>query len=83
MRTKVVKLDAERIDPAKIKQAAALVDAGSLVAFPTETVYGIACKVRPESLTKLNNLKTRALISPTHCTSARRPRLKNIYLPSD
>ncbi len=59
MRTKVVKLDAAKIDPVKINEAAALVDAGGLVAFPTETVYGIACRVKLDSLAKLDNLKRR------------------------
>jgi len=59
METKVVKLDAAKIDSAKINEAAALIDAGGLVAFPTETVYGIACRVRIDSLAKLDNLKGR------------------------
>ncbi len=59
METKVLKLDAAKIDSAKINEAAALVDAGGLVAFPTETVYGIACRVKSDSLAKLDNLKGR------------------------
>ncbi|MHC4157685.1 MAG: L-threonylcarbamoyladenylate synthase [Planctomycetota bacterium] len=59
MRTKIIKLDAAKINSAKVKKAARLIDAGQLVAFPTETVYGIACRVKTDSLTKLNNLKGR------------------------
>ena len=59
METKVVKLDAGQIDMAKIREAAALIDAGGLVAFPTETVYGIACRVESESLARLDELKGR------------------------
>ncbi len=59
MQTKVVKLDAHKANIAKIKKAAALVDGGGLVAFPTETVYGIACRVKSDSLAKLDNLKGR------------------------
>jgi tRNA threonylcarbamoyl adenosine modification protein (Sua5/YciO/YrdC/YwlC family) len=59
MQTKVIKLDPNKADIAKIKEAAALVDAGRLVAFPTETVYGIACRAETTSLIKLNNLKGR------------------------
>ena len=59
MQTEVVKLDPNRPDIGKIKEAAALVDTGGLVAFPTETVYGIACRVNIESLTRLDNLKGR------------------------
>jgi L-threonylcarbamoyladenylate synthase len=61
MQTKVVKLDPSRPDVTKIKEAAALVDAGKLVAFPTETVYGIACRVQADSLTRLGKLKGRSL----------------------
>lgn len=59
MQTKVVKLDAEKIDSEEIKKAAKLVDSGALVAFPTETVYGIACRVETASLSRLNDLKGR------------------------
>lgn len=59
METKVVKLDAANVDPAKISAAAKLVDSGQLVAFPTETVYGIACRVEKTALTRLDKLKGR------------------------
>ena len=59
MHTKTVKLDATKIDSTQINKAAALVDAGGLVAFPTETVYGIACRVKSDSLAKLNDIKGR------------------------
>jgi len=59
METKVIKSDPNKPDIAKIKEAAALVDAGGLVAFPTESVYGIACRAKIDSLIKLNNLKGR------------------------
>ena len=59
MQTRVIKLDPRKADIAKIKEAATLVDAGGLVAFPTETVYGIACRVKSDSLSKLDKLKGR------------------------
>ena len=59
METKVVKLDAANVDSAKIKAAAELVDGGGLVAFPTETVYGIACRVGADSLVRLDAIKAR------------------------
>ena len=59
MQTKVIKLDAAEPNMAKIEEAAQLIDAGGLAAFPTETVYGIACRVETTSLAKLNNLKGR------------------------
>ena len=59
METKVLKLDAGDIDGEKIREAAELIDVGGLVAFPTETVYGIACRVESETLARLDNLKGR------------------------
>ena len=32
------------LDPAAVEQAAALIAAGELVAFPTETVYGLGAR---------------------------------------
>lgn len=60
MRTQIVKIDAANIDLAKIREAADLVDSGKLVAFPTETVYGIASRVRTDSLSKLDRIKGRS-----------------------
>ncbi len=60
METKIVKLDVTNIDSAKVGEAAQLVDAGGLAAFPTETVYGIACRAETDSLAKLDNLKGRS-----------------------
>ena len=54
-----MKLDAGDVDVEKIREAAELIDAGGLVAFPTETVYGIACRVEGEALARLDNLKDR------------------------
>ena len=41
MKTKVVKIDPENIDQEKIKRAAGIIRKGGIVAFPTETVYGL------------------------------------------
>ena len=59
METKVLKIDAANIDYAKINEAVEIIDSGGLVAFPTETVYGIACRVEGNSLARLDNLKGR------------------------
>jgi L-threonylcarbamoyladenylate synthase len=59
METKIVKLDARKANIAKVKEAAGLVDSGGLVAFPTETVYGIGCRVESTSLEKLDRVKRR------------------------
>ena len=59
METKIIQLDEVNIDTAAIKMAAAFLDAGELIAFPTETVYGIGCRVDSVSLKKLDLLKDR------------------------
>lgn len=43
-RTKVLKIDPDNPEPGLIRSAARLIRSGKLVAFPTETVYGIAAK---------------------------------------
>ncbi len=42
MKTKVIKIDPQNIDLGKIKKAAQVIKKGGIVAFPTETVYGLA-----------------------------------------
>ncbi|MCL5281454.1 MAG: L-threonylcarbamoyladenylate synthase [Planctomycetes bacterium] len=59
MTAEVIKISGGQGDVDRIKKAAELVEAGSLVAFPTETVYGLACKVSPASVARLNRLKDR------------------------
>ncbi len=59
MTAEVVKINGRQGDLDRIKKAAELVEADGLVAFPTETVYGLACKVSPASLARLNRLKGR------------------------
>lgn len=41
MKTKIIKINSNQIDSAKIKEAADIIRQGGLVAFPTETVYGL------------------------------------------
>jgi len=59
MTAEVIKINGRQGDLDRIKKAAELVEAGGLVAFPTETVYGLACKVSSASLARLNRLKGR------------------------
>jgi L-threonylcarbamoyladenylate synthase len=60
MQTRIVKFGPDEAGIEKIKEAAAMIDAGALVAFPTETVYGIACRARNDSLARLDRLKGRS-----------------------
>ena len=60
METRVIQLESDgsnNID--RIKIVADCVQAGGLAAFPTETVYGIACAVWPDSIARLNDIKQR------------------------
>jgi len=59
MQTKVIELNADKPDTEVIKAAAKLLDTGGLVAFPTETVYGIGCRAEAKALEKLNQAKQR------------------------
>jgi len=47
METLIFKINDPVRDIEKIKEAADCIDSGGLVVFPTETVYGIACKIDP------------------------------------
>lgn len=65
MQTKVLKIHAADIDDRAIKEAAALIQRGELVAFPTETVYGLgADALRPEAAKKIYEAKGRPSDNP-------------------
>jgi len=59
MTAKVIKIDSLETDSEPLRQAAQVLEDGGLVAFPTETVYGIACRVRRDALARLNTIKGR------------------------
>ncbi len=60
MRTEVIKIDSDKPDIEVIRQAAKLLESGGLVAFPTETVYGIGCRAQADSLARLDEVKQRS-----------------------
>ena len=65
MQTKLVQLDSEDIDIEKMREAAELIRQGELVAFPTETVYGLgADALRPEASAKIYEAKGRPSDNP-------------------
>ncbi|MHC4155785.1 MAG: L-threonylcarbamoyladenylate synthase [Planctomycetota bacterium] len=57
METRVIRVGLGISDAEAIRDAAVVVDGGGLVAFPTETVYGIACRAKAESIARLDELK--------------------------
>jgi len=65
MQTKVIQIDSEQIDIGKMQEAAELIRQGELVAFPTETVYGLgADALRPEASAKIYEAKGRPSDNP-------------------
>ncbi len=58
METLVIKLDPEKFDPAALAPAAAILRGGGIVAFPTETVYGLGVNLQhPQALERLLELR--------------------------
>jgi L-threonylcarbamoyladenylate synthase len=65
LKTYVVKINPKRPDKAKIAECAQAVSAGKLVAFPTETVYGIAANFLDEkAIGNLYRIKARPAHKP-------------------
>ena len=60
MAAKVLKLSGQQEDVQLIREAADVLNAGGLVAFPTETVYGIACRAQRTALSLLDRVKGRS-----------------------
>ncbi len=65
MTTKVIKIDPENIDLEKIREAAEVIRKGGIVAFPTETVYGLAADFcNKQAVEKIFTLKKRPRDKP-------------------
>lgn len=58
MKTEIIKIRDEN-DSKAIKKVARMLENGALVAFPTETVYGIGCKASSKSIEQLDRVKGR------------------------
>lgn len=58
MKTEIIKIK-DPHDTQPIRHAAKMLEEGALVAFPTETVYGIGCRVAPDAIKRLDHLKGR------------------------
>jgi protein-tyrosine phosphatase len=59
MAAEIIRISGRPGDLDRIKEAAKAVEAGGLVAFPTETVYGIACRVERAAIARLDRIKGR------------------------
>lgn len=65
MKTIVYKIDSDNIDSVKMQEAGNLIAAGELVAFPTETVYGLGGDaLHPEAAKKIYEAKGRPSDNP-------------------
>ncbi|MBD5486519.1 MAG: threonylcarbamoyl-AMP synthase [Lachnospiraceae bacterium] len=65
MNTKVIRIDEQHMDTALIEEAGSIIKAGGLVAFPTETVYGLGGDaLNPQSSEKIYSAKGRPSDNP-------------------
>ena len=65
MNTKIIRVDNQNPEKSVIEKAASLLKEGELVAFPTETVYGLGANVfLPKAVKKIFEVKKRAPHNP-------------------
>lgn len=65
MKTKILKINPQKIDLARIKMAAEEIKKGNLVAFPTETVYGLGADAfNEQAIAKIFQAKGRPFNDP-------------------
>lgn len=65
MKTEILKIDNNKIDENKIKKVAKVLKAGGLVAFPTETVYGLGANgLNEKAVSKIFKVKGRPSDNP-------------------
>ena len=65
MKTSILKVNPKDPEPEKIHEAAKIIKAGGLVAFPTETVYGLgADALNEDAVLKVFTAKNRPLDNP-------------------
>lgn len=61
MKTTIIKLDPRHPNPDRLREVSGQLLRGKIVAFPTETVYGLAaCATQPAAVTRLQELKQRS-----------------------
>jgi L-threonylcarbamoyladenylate synthase len=65
MQTEIISLSSDDSIQQALKSAAKLIEEGKIIAFPTDTLYGLGCNVFDEKAIKnLFNLKSRDLTKP-------------------
>jgi L-threonylcarbamoyladenylate synthase len=79
LRTITLKIDPANPDPSKIGRAASLLKAGKLVAFPTDTVYGVGADAfNEEAVQRIFAVKRRDPGKPLQVLIARKSDLQTI-----
>ena len=65
MKTKIIKINPKKPEISKIKEAAEIIKKGGLVAFPTETVYGLGANTfNQKAVKKIFQVKKRPFTDP-------------------
>lgn len=65
MNTQIIKIDENQIDPETVRKAGKILQQGGIVAFPTETVYGLGGDaLNPDSSRKIYAAKGRPSDNP-------------------
>lgn len=65
MKTKIIQIESSHVDSEKLNEAASILKTGGLVAFPTETVYGLGADgLNPEASGKIYAAKGRPSDNP-------------------
>lgn len=78
MKTQIITIDPINPDPDKIKDAAQILASGGLVAFPTETVYGLGANMQDEkALLRLYEVKKRPKDRPFSIHIAAKEEIEN------
>lgn len=79
MNTKIVKIDIDNIDKAAMNEAGRIISKGGLVAFPTETVYGLGANALEEqAASKVYAAKGRPSDNPLIAHICHREMLKSL-----
>lgn len=81
VKTEILKINPFNIDIEKIKKAANVIIKGGLVAFPTETVYGLGANaLNPKACAKIFEVKKRPLNKPLIILIAKKKDIYNLSL---
>ncbi len=79
MKTKIFKINLKDPNKLAIKQAASIIKKGGVVAFPTETVYGLgADALNPQAVKKIFKIKRRPMDNPLIIHIAQKRDLKKL-----